>query len=626
MKRIACAQELMSLVPPDFLFLDEITTGLDSFAAVEVVKCLASLAANHRMTIIASIHSPSSEILQYFHQLYVLAKGGVCIYSGPPQSLQAYFVDVKKLNEEQPIETLIRIACTDLQSPQLQQLANRTLRSESSQIYAQLPQLTHLPHGLPAQTKPFSFTDLYLQFCRYSRVTFLSQYRLFLGQLLFFIGLTFTFASFFNRKMVVPSGCYARDAGNSSACENDFLRNLLLTENINYICLNRAVQAYIIMCTSTMLYSSLVKVFRNEHRNRWYSLGVFFFSTSLVSIVQILLLSIVLATSSYFAVSEHAIDGFVVNWHRFGHYLLCTFICLLLTQSFGQFVGVAVLEPFEIAIMLSTTFFTFVMMLDDFFFKTDELKHQIFVCVSEVLSMKYVTRYLIYIFYGIDRCDQTTELSWVLEKNYVIPSKIWWYIIQVVATAAIFRAITLIFMYFKFNNFKHSKSSPKRQQLTIVHQSHKAIPIDFGAKSSSVDVLSAALARTISHSRSADELEFQQFARDKIIIGWRNLTLHGSRSIYAIGGGTPSERPILRNLNGDFRFGTLNALMGMSGAVSVSFLITVLELFIVYIFNLLFFAFQLWFRAKLHCSKSSMVDARRGSAMTVPSTWVGTLK
>lgn len=567
-KRIAIAQELMSLVQPDFLFIDEPTTGLDSFAAVEVVKCLERLAAGNNMTIVASIHAPSNEILQYFSQLYVLAKGGVCIYSGPPNELESHLVKNKahfnNHSEEQPIESLIKIACSDLQSAQLQYLANKTLTAENSQIFAHLPQLTHLPYGLPAQTKHFSCTDLYLQICRSCRVAFIAQYRLFFGQLFFFIGLTLTFASFFNQKMVAPSGCYSKDS--NSTCENDFFRNLLLTENINYICLNRAVQAYIIMCTSTMLYSSLVKIFRNEHRNRWYSLGVFYCSTNLVSILQIFLFSIILSSTSYFSVSEHAIDDYALNWFRMGHYLLCTFIALLLTQSLGQFVGVAILEPFEIAIMLSTTLFTFVMMLDDFFFKTEELKHQVFVWASEALSMKYVTRYLIYIFYGIGRCDQETEFSWVLEKNYVNPSKIWHYITQVIVTVIILRITTLIFMYFKFNTIRNHKSS---KEMTIVHQSDKAIPIDFNANSSTVDV-SSSLSRAISHSRSADELEFDRFSRDKIIIGFQNLTLYGSRSIYEIGGGSPKEQPILRDLNGHFRFGTLNALMGMSGAVSLN--------------------------------------------------------
>ena len=88
-KRIAIAQELMSLRQPSFLFLDEPTTGLDSVSALEVVKCFRNLIVttyqqqqSRSITIIASIHAPSHETISLFDQIYVLSKGGVCIYSG----------------------------------------------------------------------------------------------------------------------------------------------------------------------------------------------------------------------------------------------------------------------------------------------------------------------------------------------------------------------------------------------------------------------------------------------------------------------------------------------------------------------------------------------------------------
>ena len=149
-KRIAIAQELMTISPspsssyqrhhqlqeistPSFLFLDEPTTGLDSAAALEVIRCLRHLATKYPITIVASIHVPSNEILQLFDQLYVLAKGGVCIYSGSPifikkeffklHGMQLEMVQADKHNknddtggkastvEAPPIETLIKLAC-----------------------------------------------------------------------------------------------------------------------------------------------------------------------------------------------------------------------------------------------------------------------------------------------------------------------------------------------------------------------------------------------------------------------------------------------------------------------------------------------------------------------------------
>jgi len=118
-KRIAIAQELMSLKGPEFLFVDEPTTGLDSSSALEVVKCLKALTDRHRITVVASIHAPSNEILKQFDKLYVLARGGGgSIYSGPPQGIEQYLelrlpcgLNGFNINQHPPIEVLMKIAC-----------------------------------------------------------------------------------------------------------------------------------------------------------------------------------------------------------------------------------------------------------------------------------------------------------------------------------------------------------------------------------------------------------------------------------------------------------------------------------------------------------------------------------
>ena len=53
-----------------------------------MIKTLHKLTATHDIAIVASIHQPNTEILMLFDQLYVLARGGVCIYSGAPDKLR----------------------------------------------------------------------------------------------------------------------------------------------------------------------------------------------------------------------------------------------------------------------------------------------------------------------------------------------------------------------------------------------------------------------------------------------------------------------------------------------------------------------------------------------------------
>ena len=64
----------------DILFLDEPTSGLDSYAAETVVNSLNSLARARNRVIIFSIHQPSSDIVQTFDDILLLADGRLMYY------------------------------------------------------------------------------------------------------------------------------------------------------------------------------------------------------------------------------------------------------------------------------------------------------------------------------------------------------------------------------------------------------------------------------------------------------------------------------------------------------------------------------------------------------------------
>ena len=81
-RRVSICIEI--LTRPKLLFLDEPTSGLDSAASYYVMSRIASLNRKDGIgrTIIASIHQPSSEVFQLFHNLYLLS-GGKTVYFGP---------------------------------------------------------------------------------------------------------------------------------------------------------------------------------------------------------------------------------------------------------------------------------------------------------------------------------------------------------------------------------------------------------------------------------------------------------------------------------------------------------------------------------------------------------------
>ncbi|KAK7319445.1 hypothetical protein RJT34_04166 [Clitoria ternatea] len=80
------------LTHPRLLFLDEPTSGLDGAASYHVMSRISNLNKKDgiQRTIVASIHQPSNEIFQLFHNLCLLSSGKT-IYFGPVSDANKFF-------------------------------------------------------------------------------------------------------------------------------------------------------------------------------------------------------------------------------------------------------------------------------------------------------------------------------------------------------------------------------------------------------------------------------------------------------------------------------------------------------------------------------------------------------
>lgn len=89
-KRTSIGVELIT--DPSLIFLDEPTTGLDSFTATSVMETLRDLASSGR-TIIQTIHQPNSDIFEMMDQLMLIAKGKI-IYFNQANKAVDYFTSI----------------------------------------------------------------------------------------------------------------------------------------------------------------------------------------------------------------------------------------------------------------------------------------------------------------------------------------------------------------------------------------------------------------------------------------------------------------------------------------------------------------------------------------------------
>ncbi|KAF9607930.1 hypothetical protein IFM89_003744 [Coptis chinensis] len=87
-RRVSICIEI--LTRPKLLFLDEPTSGLDSAASYHIMKRIVGLAKQDGRTVVASIHQPSSEVFELFHNLCLLSYGKT-VYFGPASAAEEFF-------------------------------------------------------------------------------------------------------------------------------------------------------------------------------------------------------------------------------------------------------------------------------------------------------------------------------------------------------------------------------------------------------------------------------------------------------------------------------------------------------------------------------------------------------
>ncbi|KAF7491659.1 ABC transporter G family member 40 [Sarcoptes scabiei] len=602
-KRIAIAQELMSLHhQPSLLFVDEPTTGLDSNSALVVMKCLKRLVNHHEMSIAISIHTPNSEIVDLFDKLYVLAKGGVCIYSGKPSLLRINLktqlglesvCDDHDVNEKekQPIEEYLKIACSGIDDPKVRILADATVLTEQQQLKPHLSRLDYLEHGTPEHFKPFHLKDLIVEFIRLFNIMFLINYKSVLAVLITFTYHFVLISTVFNGPEIVRTNACCEleteqhlhnqsgtnqfnniSADIISKQSNDFgdcYDNLQNSAHHDSFIMHQSMTTLFIssvaMGMACFLFVPIVKVFHNEHRNCWYSITTFYCSLTLIQLIESVLYVLTSTSLIYFTMDFLYLDQYRMNWIRFGHFLFFYWIEFLFMQSFGHFLLILAGHRIQIFMVLVQVFITVLFVFNGHFIILEQLDNPWAITISNLMATRYINNGVLYSFYGLDRCDDITrEYSVMLAKYSVDTENLFRNLKPVLINMFILRFLTLVFMWLRFSY---------RGKSIRMNQSTKDISIDYEKDVRfSNDI--ATVSKVARRKKSVKEIEFEQFCRGKIHIAWRQLSLFGSRMLCESPSIEKFTNPklILRNLNGQFRFGTLNAIMGTSGSGKTSLL------------------------------------------------------
>merc|ERR1711871_1802883 len=90
-KRTSIAIEMLK--EPSILLLDEPTSGLDSAMAAALAQALRNVARMEDVTVVTSLHQPSSSVFSELDNVMFLCDGHT-VYQGPPAAALPYFASL----------------------------------------------------------------------------------------------------------------------------------------------------------------------------------------------------------------------------------------------------------------------------------------------------------------------------------------------------------------------------------------------------------------------------------------------------------------------------------------------------------------------------------------------------
>ncbi|XP_054160035.1 ATP-binding cassette sub-family G member 1-like [Oppia nitens] len=438
-KRLTIGLELVQQSKPNLMCIDEPTTGLDSNTSEMIIQCLKQLSVRHRMAIVTSIHQPNSIILSMFDQLYVLAKGGYCVYMGQPSHLRSHLslCNIKCTDDVLPIELLLKIAALNgndtkrsavkngntsggrriSRIDQLATIADKQRVDILNECIEKCQIVTNTGIGLRKQyfnLRHFYYLTLRTLHCFYHHDWLISL-------------LMFVFLIFISLFMVYLFGRVGADDGCLDVSQQI---DTLLAINISVIPLKEAKRfmtdhsmimqnvkllyfilicmAFISISCSVLYFPRDVRVFINEHRNRWYSAGVYYWSRLVIDTPILIAMAVAYSTVIFYT------TGQLYEWYRYEYFTITLVACMIITHNCGMFIGTVFSHNFQLASTAAITLLIMCFLLGGFPVKLSTLD-VVMKWLSHLSFIRHTFECLLLTTYGFNRCHDS-QLSVILNE------------------------------------------------------------------------------------------------------------------------------------------------------------------------------------------------------------------
>ena len=220
------------------------------------------------MTTILSIHQPNNELLQMFDKIYVLAKGGVCVYSGPPTQLRKHLIECQiECNEDQvPIELLIKISFEGIYNSKVKILCEKAKEIIKESMFG-FNEMKIIKNGLNRSAKNFSLVDFWYVLLRLFHRNYISNFKIFVLQLVSFVVMIASSLLVIDENIYKSDGCIQLNIVPNMTCAQQREEESLSSTNAIFTTFLMVFSTITQLITIVFSYANDMKIFVSEHKN-----------------------------------------------------------------------------------------------------------------------------------------------------------------------------------------------------------------------------------------------------------------------------------------------------------------------------------------------------------------------
>ncbi|CAG2116634.1 unnamed protein product, partial [Medioppia subpectinata] len=245
-------------------------------------------------------------------------------------------------------------------------------------------------------------------------------------------------------------GCLDLMVANSSQPTNSSLDGGLelpreqsdVTENLKLLFFACGAAGFVAMASTVLAFPAEVRVFLNEHRNRWYSTSSYYWSKSLIeipvtviwpplyshfrpkcakSLIEIpvtVTLSVLYSTIIFYASGQESDEFF-----RYGYFVMVNAGGLLVGNGIGHVFGIVFAHNYQLAIITSVAFYLTVFLLGGFPIRL-YTQDGFIRAISYISCVKFNFYSNVITLYAFDRCD-STQISLALKQFDLKHDEMW---------------------------------------------------------------------------------------------------------------------------------------------------------------------------------------------------------